>query len=92
MEVEKIMRLGRMNLTVGWKSTIRSKDELPKNSIRADQVKPSTTNNQAWKKLDKKFGDQKKLMNGLLNEITNLRLVKSDSTSPSRYAVTILGF
>lgn len=38
------------------------------------------------------FGDQRKLMDGLLKEITNLKPVKSDSISLSSYAATILGF
>ena len=70
----------------------RLRNALPKNSFWTDQVRPSTTIEQAWKILDTEFGDQRKLMDELLKEITNLKPVKSDSTSLSRYAATILGF
>ena len=39
-----------------------------------------------------KFWDQRKLMNGMLKEITSLKPAKSYSTSISRYAATIFGF
>ena len=70
----------------------RLRKALPRNSFWANQVRPSQTIDQAWKILDTEFGDQRKLMDGLLKEITNLKLIKSDSTSLSRYAATILGF
>ena len=47
---------------------------------------------QAWKILDTEFGDQRKLMNTLLNEITYLKAMKNDSNSLSRYAARILSF
>ena len=65
----------------------RLRKALPKNSFWSDQVKPSTTIEQAWKILD-----ERKLMDTLLNEITNLRPVKSDSFSLSRYASRIQSF
>ena len=58
----------------------RLRNALPKNSFWTDQVRPSTTIEQAWKILDTEFGDQRKLMDELLKEITNLKPVKSDST------------
>ena len=70
----------------------RLRKALPKNSFWANQVRPCQTIDQAWKILDTEFGDQRKLMDGLLREITNLKPVKGDSTSLSRYAATILGF
>ena len=70
----------------------RLRNALPKNSFWTDQVRPSTTIDQAWKILDTEFGDQRKLMDELLKEITNIKPVKSDSSSLSRYAATILGF
>ena len=70
----------------------RLRKALPRNSFWANQVRPSQTIDQAWKILDTEFGDQRKLMVGLLKEITNLKPIKSDSTSLSRYAATILGF
>ena len=70
----------------------RLRKALPKNSFWSDQVKPSTTIGQAWKILDSEFGDERKLMYTLLNEITNLRPVKSDSFSLSHYATRIQSF
>ena len=64
----------------------RLRKTLPKNFFWSDQVKPSTSEEQAWKIPDTEFGDERKLMDTLLNEITNLRPVKSDSFSLSRYA------
>ena len=62
--------------------------------FETDQVRPSSTieHSQAWKILDTEFRNQRKLMDELLKEITNLKPVKSDSTSLSRYAATILRF
>ena len=40
--------------------------------------------------LDTEFGDQRKLMDTLLNEITNLKPIKNDSNSLSRNAARIL--
>ena len=48
--------------------------------------------NRAWKNLDIEFGDQRKLVDTLLNEITNLKPIKNDSNSLSRYAARILSF
>ena len=64
----------------------RIRKALPKNSFWSDQVKPSTSIEQAWKFLDMEFGDERKLMDTLLNKIINLRPVKRDSFSLSRYA------
>ena len=70
----------------------RLRKALPKNSFWSDQVRPCKTIEQAWKILDTEFGDQRKLMDTLLAEITNLKPVKCDSKSLSRYAARILGF
>ena len=70
----------------------RLRKALPKNSFWSDQVKPSTSIEQAWKILDTEFGDERKLMDTLLNEITNLRPVESDSFSLSHYASRIQSF
>jgi len=59
----------------------RLRKALPKNSFWANQVRPCQTIDQAWKILETEFGDQRKLMDGLLREITNLQPVKSDATS-----------
>ena len=67
----------------------RLRKALPKNTFWANQVRPCQTIDQAWKILDTEFEDQRKLMAGLLREITNLKPVKSDSTSLSRYAATM---
>ena len=48
--------------------------------------------NRAWKNLDIEFGDQRKLVDTLLNEITNLKPIKNDSNSLSRYAARMLRF
>ena len=48
--------------------------------------------NRAWKIVDIEFGDQRKLTDTLLNEITNLKPIKDDSNSLSRYAARILRF
>ena len=40
--------------------------------------------------LDTEFGGQRKLMDTLLNEITNLKPIKNDSNSLSRNAARIL--
>lgn len=69
----------------------RLRNVLPKNSFWSDQVKQSTCIQQAWKILDMEF-DERKLMDTLLNEITNLGPVKSDSFSLSRYASRIQSF
>ena len=70
----------------------RLRKALPKNSFWSDQVKPSTTIEQAWNILDSEFADERKLMDTLLNEMTNLKPVKSDSFSLSRYASRIQSF
>ena len=70
----------------------RLRKALPKKWFWTDQVRPSTTIDQAWKILDTEFGDKRKLMDELLKEINSLKPVKSDSASLSRYAATILGF
>ena len=73
MEVEKNYATWKNEFNYWMEKYYQGKDELPKNSFRADQVRPSrTTQNQAWKMLDKELGDQRKLLNGLLNEVTNL--------------------
>ena len=55
-------------------------------------MRPGKKTEQAWKILDTEFGDQRKLMNTLLNEITYLKAMKNDSNSLSRYAARILSF
>ena len=70
----------------------RLRKALPNNSFWSDQVRPCKTIEQAWKILYTEFGDQRKLMDTLLKEITNLKPVKCDSKSLSRYAARILGF
>ena len=70
----------------------RLRKALPKSSFWTNQVSPCKTIDQAWKILDTEFGDQRKLMDLLLKEITNHKQVRRDSFSLSRYAATILGF
>ena len=70
----------------------RLRKALPKNSFWSDQVKPSTTIEHTWKILDSEFGDERKLMDTLLKEITSLSPVKSDSLSLSRYPSRIQSF
>ena len=63
---------------------------LPKNSFWSDQMRPGKKTEQAWIILDTEFGDQRKLMNTLLKEITYLKAMKNDSNTFSRYAARIL--
>ena len=70
----------------------RLRKALPKNSFWSDQVRPSKKIEQAWKILDTEFGYQMKLTDTLLNEITNLKPIKDDSNSLSRYAARTLSF
>ena len=70
----------------------RLRKALPKNSFWSDQIRPCKTMEQAWKILDTEFGDKRKLMDTLLTEVTNLKPIKCDSKSLSRYAAKILGF
>ena len=51
----------------------RLRKALPKNSFWSDQVQPSKKIEQTWKILDTEFGDQRKLTDTLLNEISNLK-------------------
>ena len=71
-----------------------SGDKMSANREIGDKVKSyylkCTTIDQEWKILDNEFGDQRKLMDELFKEIT--KPVKSDSSSLSRNAATILGF
>ena len=69
----------------------RLRKALPKNTFWTDQVRPSTTIDQAWKILDIEFGDKRKLMDELLKEITSLKPVKRFSITFSVRG-TILGF
>ena len=50
----------------------RLRKPLPKNLFWSDQVRLCKTVEQAWKIHDTEFGDQRKLMDTLLAEITNL--------------------
>ena len=88
-----------MNSTTGWKSTNRTKMNNYRDygkryqNIRFGQIKSGLA------ELSNRHGkfwtlnsDQRKVMDGLLKEITSLKPVKRDSTSLSRYAATILGF
>ena len=70
----------------------RIKKALPKNSFWSDQVRQSKKIERALKILDIEFGDQRKLMDTLLNEMTNLKPIKNDSNSLSRYTARILSF
>ena len=70
----------------------RLRKALPKNSFWSDQVRPSKKTEQAWKILDTEFGNQRKLMDTLLNEITYLKPMKNDWNSLSRYAARIISF
>ena len=62
--------------------------------IRFGQIKsdPAQLSTRHKKILDNQFGHQRKLKDEQLKEITNLKPVKSDSTSLSHYVATILGF
>ena len=68
----------------------RLRKALPKNSFWLDQIRQCKTIKQAWKILHTKFGDQRKSMDTLLAEITNLKPVNCNSKSLSRYAARIL--
>ena len=86
------MRLGRVNSITEWKSTNNYKDFAKHyQKIRFGQIKLGLAKRSIR---HGKFGIRRpeKLMDELLKEITKLKPVKSDSTSLSRYATTILGF
>ena len=54
-----------------------------------DQVKTCKSIDQAWKIPDIEFGDKQKLMDELVSRIRNLKPVKSDLKSLTRYATQI---
>ncbi|CAH3191497.1 unnamed protein product [Porites evermanni] len=70
----------------------RLRKALPKNSFWSDRVRPSKKIEQTWKILDTEFGNQMKLTDTLLNKIANLKPIKDDSNSLSRYAARTLSF
>lgn len=55
-------------------------------------VKTCKGNNQAWEILETEFANERKLMDELLPEMNNLKHVKRDSMSLTRYAMTISVF
>ena len=63
------------------------KDSIPKGFFWTDQVKTCKDINQAWEILDNEFANKRKLMDGLLAEINNLKQVKRD-TKQSHLRVT----
>ena len=85
--MNKLVQTGRRRTAAKTK-----KSNTKKNMFWSDQVRPSKTIEQAWKILDTEFGDQRKLMDTLLNEITNLTPIKNDSNSLSLYAAKIISF
>ena len=70
----------------------RFRKALPKHSFWSNQVKYCKTITQGWEILDNEFGNKRKLMDELLRDITNIKPVKSDANSLSRFAAKILSF
>jgi len=57
-----------------------------------DQVKTCNDIDQAWEILENEFANERKLMDELLAEMNNLKQVKRDSKSLTRFATTISVF
>ena len=70
----------------------RFRKALPKGSWWKEQLKSVKEISTAWKILDKEFGNTKKLMDELLNDINNYGSVRNDSKSLTRYATNIAVF
>ena len=69
----------------------RFRKAIPKGFFWTDQVKTCKGINQAWEILETEFANTRKLME-LLAEMNNLKHVKRDSKSLTRYATTISVF
>jgi len=54
-----------------------------------DQVKTCKTIQQAWDVLDVEFEDKRKLMDNLLSEISQLKVIKRDSRSLTAFSTAI---
>ena len=65
---------------------------MPKGFWWTDQVKTCKSIDRAWEILDVEFANKRKLMDELLARISNLKSVKGDSKSFTRYATQIAGF
>ena len=65
---------------------------MPKGFFWTDQVKTCKGINQAWEILETEFANERKLMGELLAEMNNVKHVKRDSKSLTRYATTISVF
>ena len=70
----------------------RFQNAMPQGLWWTDQVKTSKTIDSAWKILDTKFADRRKLVDELLSEINNLRPVTRDSKSFTHFTTTIASY
>ena len=70
----------------------RFRKAMPKGFFWTDQVKTCKGINQAWEILETEFANERKLLDELLAEMNNLKHVKRDSKSLTRYATTISVF
>ena len=67
----------------------RFRKAMPKGIFWTDKVKTCKDIDQAWEILENEFANERKLMDELLAEMNNLKQVKRDSKSLTRYATTI---
>ena len=70
----------------------RFRKAMPKGFFWTDQVKTCKDIDQAWEILENEFANERKLMDELLAEMNNLKQVKRDSKSLTRFATTISVF
>ena len=70
----------------------RFRRAMPKGFWWTDQVKTCKSIDRAWEILDLEFDNKRKLMDELLTRINNLKSVKGDSKSLTRYATQIAGY
>ena len=70
----------------------RFRKAMPKGFFWTDQVKTCKDIDQAREILENEFANERKLMDELLAEMNNLKQVKRDSKSLTRYATTISVF
>jgi hypothetical protein len=70
----------------------RFRKAMPRGFWWTDQIKTCRSIHHAWEILDIEFADKRKMMDELLASINNLRTVKGDSKSFTRYATQITSY
>jgi hypothetical protein len=70
----------------------RFRKAIPRGFWWTDQIKTCRSIDHAWEILDIEFADKRKMMDELLASINNLRTVKGDSKSFTRYATQITSY